>query len=327
MSSNDPLVSVIIPVYNTSSYIAKTLDSVVHQTYSNLEVIVVDDFSSDGSAEVAEIFLNATSRRFKIVRQLFNKGVSAARNVGIKIASGTWIYFLDSDDCINRDHICKLVYGQKDLNCDFVYSIVREIEEYNVPDLSFCPNDNIGLGGVKKRNIPELLRSHGYVCGCLYSTEIIKNNGIMFHEEITYMEDCLFNAQYLKYVSTVSLVKSAIYYYVKRSDSASRKSKNDIIKKSCALIKAYEKNNFDEKLNINQVINVSDELLIRRYFINCLYGEIKANKWKISDNYIGIGRGTILQYALHSNLNIKQKIIEINMCNKYLEYLIYKIML
>jgi len=103
-----PVVSVIIPSYNLGKYLPETLDSVLAQTFTDWECIVVDDCSPDGSAAIVEEYHSRDSR-FKLIRQPVNMGVSAARNTGMETASGSYILFLDADDLILPDYMADAV--------------------------------------------------------------------------------------------------------------------------------------------------------------------------------------------------------------------------
>lgn len=103
----EELVSVIIPVYNVEPYLRRCIDSVINQTYTTLEIILVDDGSLDKSGAICEDYANADSR-IKVIHKL-NGGLSDARNAGIDIASGTYLMFVDSDDWIRKDCVALLV--------------------------------------------------------------------------------------------------------------------------------------------------------------------------------------------------------------------------
>ena len=113
-----PLVSVIIPVYNVAPYLREALDSVLHQTYRNLEIIVIDDGSTDGSSEICDEYAKNDSR-IHVIHQP-NRGLSAARNVGIDLATGEIIAFLDSDDVYDIDFIDKMLNALLDTGSDLV---------------------------------------------------------------------------------------------------------------------------------------------------------------------------------------------------------------
>ena len=101
------IVSIIIPVYNVAPYLVEALDSVVHQSYGNLEIIIIDDGSTDGSAEICDDYARR-DRRIRLIHQE-NKGIGAARNVGLDIMNGEAVAFLDSDDAYDPDFIEAMV--------------------------------------------------------------------------------------------------------------------------------------------------------------------------------------------------------------------------
>lgn len=115
---NIPLVSVIIPAYNAEKYIAQALDSILDQTYSNIEIIVVNDGSTDNSLSIAKQY---SSNNVKIIDQP-NGGASAARNTGLRMAQGDYIQFLDADDLLSEDKIEKQVSALKSLPDDYLAS-------------------------------------------------------------------------------------------------------------------------------------------------------------------------------------------------------------
>ena len=112
-------VSVIIPIYNVEKYLAKCLDSVLNQTYKNLEILCIDDCSPDNSALILEKY-SKQDNRIKIIKREKNGGLSAARNTGIDASTGEYLYFLDSDDWIELDYIEKMVEKIKETDVDIV---------------------------------------------------------------------------------------------------------------------------------------------------------------------------------------------------------------
>lgn len=118
---NFPLVSIIIPVYNVESYIGQCVDSVILQNYPNIEIILVDDCGSDNSIAVAEQNLVHSERKWTIVRHEKNRGLSAARNTGVDVSLGEFIFFLDSDDFITKDCIEKLYKAILESGADMAF--------------------------------------------------------------------------------------------------------------------------------------------------------------------------------------------------------------
>ena len=134
MPGNDaqPLVSVVIPVYNSERYISRCLESVLGQTHRNIEVICVDDGSSDKSAEILDGYADANPSRVRVVHQS-NAGVAVARNNGVALAQGAFLTFVDNDDWIDPDFVEKLVAAAQESGAEVVCSgYWREDDEGNV---------------------------------------------------------------------------------------------------------------------------------------------------------------------------------------------------
>ena len=123
------LVSVIIPVYNVEKYLDKCLTSVIHQTYRELEILLIDDGSPDRSGEICEEYARQDSR-IRVIHQA-NQGISGARNTGLDAASGEYIQFVDSDDWMDADMVERLVTAAAEKNYDIVLCGCREVDENN----------------------------------------------------------------------------------------------------------------------------------------------------------------------------------------------------
>lgn len=144
-------VSVIIPIYNVAPYIKRCLDSIVAQTFQDFECILVDDCGTDNSVEIAQHYINNYNGKiqFRFIHHEINQGLSAARNTGIKVATGEWLFFLDSDDAIIPDCLAILLALQeKYTDADFVQGNLLnergEISHYgfkNIPE--YCNNPTI----------------------------------------------------------------------------------------------------------------------------------------------------------------------------------------
>ena len=140
-------VSVIIPVYNQEKYIEQCLNSVVNQTYTNLEIIVIDDCSTDSSINIVNNFMNKDNR-IKLIELPENKGVSTARNTGIDMATGDYICFIDSDDVWVLNKIEKQVKFMNENNYEFIYSNYAYLSERH-------KNSNINNNRNKTTNVPK----------------------------------------------------------------------------------------------------------------------------------------------------------------------------
>ncbi len=117
--TNPPLISVIMPIYNRKEYLGKAVKSVLNQTYQNLEIILVDDHSTDGAYEMLQEYADK-DKRIKLFRNEKNSFVSATRNVGLKNATGKYLYFIDSDDWIDENYLKEMVVEAEENNLDVV---------------------------------------------------------------------------------------------------------------------------------------------------------------------------------------------------------------
>lgn len=230
----NPLVSIIVPVYNVERYLPQCLDSVVNQTYKNIEVICVNDGSPDNSIKILEDY-SAKDPRIKVVSQK-NQGLSGARNTGIKYASGKFIMFVDSDDWIDLD-TCQLAVNAAETNdADFVFwSYVREFENGSKEKLMFWDDGTVfdekavksqlhrrlcGLQG-EELSHPEYANAIETAWAKLYLASEIKNNDVKFVDtkEIG-TEDALFNLYALGYVKKGYYIRKCLNHYRKtNSDS------------------------------------------------------------------------------------------------------------
>ncbi len=190
-------VSIIIPVYNVEKYIKECLDSVVNQTYKNLEIICVDDCGVDNSVKIAEGYAQKDNR-VRIVHHDKNMGAGVARNTGIKNSNGEYIFFLDSDDYLNLDIIELMVKKQKETTADVVVSnirvfsldkdeIIRDRLKANRELLKFIPKDYYKID---INNFSNNLNNIFCVCwGKLYKKGFLIKNNIWYTSENICYED------------------------------------------------------------------------------------------------------------------------------------------
>lgn len=212
----NPLVSVIIPIYNLEDYLLDCLKSVSTQTYQNYEVILVDDGSTDNSAKIAEEFIqNIDKERFRLIKKE-NGGVSSARNCGISEAKGTWITFIDGDDFVEPEYISYMVEGLQKHPADFCISGFKR-----------CIDGKIVEGSAASSEIYHGSRSDvlqymfvAFAVGKLFSLDIISTHNIRFDIETKVAEDRAFNFLYLCHVQDCLVLPNKNYIYRKRPGSA-----------------------------------------------------------------------------------------------------------
>ena len=209
-----PLISVIIPIYNIESYVNKCIESIRNQSYENLEIITVNDGSTDGSRQILERQAGEDSR-IKIVNTS-NQGISLARENGLKKASGEYICFVDGDDYIEVDTINqlyqKMLSGDYDITC---CNFMRVRESYSAPTLERQKDDLRGLGFLENILAHKIIVS---ACGKLYRRELLSD--IKFYRNIVMGEDSLMNIQIGLKCPTVGYIDYIGYNYYQRRGSS-----------------------------------------------------------------------------------------------------------
>ncbi|MBD2561468.1 MULTISPECIES: glycosyltransferase family 2 protein [Nostoc] len=225
----NPKVSVIIPAYNTEAYIAKAIESALEQTLKDIEVIIVDDGSSDKTVEVAKSF---TDQRLKIVNQQ-NLGVSAARNRALKAAQGEWIAVLDSDDWYDPERLEKLVLLADETNADMIAddlylikdgatspwsTLIEESGEHidkilQIDIVSFVETDVYGKPGL-----------HLGLSKPIFKRKFLIKHGILYDETVSIAEDFWLDMKCLINGARFFLVPKPYYFYRSRPGSLVYKS-------------------------------------------------------------------------------------------------------
>lgn len=234
----NPLISIIIPIYNTELYLSNCLSSISAQSYRNIEILLINDGSTDSSKLIAERYA-ATESRAKFISQP-NAGVAAARNTGLINASGDLIIHADSDDILPSDAIETLYKSMEENNSDI--AIGDYIVRYPNKDILVSP----GLPGDQEAFLAGLLK--GTYHASLWNKLIKRSlyDGLQFDAGLDYMEDMLILAKiFLNHNIKISYINKAIYIYRQRAgsytNSLSQKSletKGIIINKLCTMFEA-----------------------------------------------------------------------------------------
>lgn len=216
-----PLVTLIIPAYNTEKYISKCLESVLEQSYQEIEIIVLDDGSQDETNEICQKYEEVDNRIILISKN--NTGVSDTRNVGIHNAKGKYIIFVDSDDYVAPNYVEVLVREAESENVQMAcaeYFWVKEKKE-SVHESKLFKNEKIIISGNDAINmLHEKNAFQGYLWNKIFLKSIITSENILFDSKIKIWEDMLFCLKYLTKIEKVVYVNKPIYYYVQRENSA-----------------------------------------------------------------------------------------------------------
>lgn len=220
-------VSIIIPIFKVEKYIKRCINSVINQTYSNIEVLLIDDQSPDQSLAIAKSLLdssNLPTDRIKYIIHPTNRGISAARNSGIDAATGNSLYFLDSDDSITSDCIEHLVNNMLATNADIVTSGFRTIHNNRFKDMLPKENNLDSDGTIRSLLNKEICVM---VWNKLIRKEYIIQNNLYFKEGIIH-EDELWSIMMAICVKKMTTIPTITYYYYIRDNSIT--STNEIIR-------------------------------------------------------------------------------------------------
>lgn len=208
-------VSVIVPVYNADKYLSNCIDSILEQTYQNIEVIIIDDGSSDNSSSICDEYKKIDNRIDVYHNQ--NSGVSVTRNFGLNKATGEYVVFIDSDDICADTMIEKMVEAiEKEKDIDMA---ICGIGKFNIfPNITERLVHNSGLISIEEYLEKILLKeSIGQYCGGPYNKifkrEMLIKNKILFDSGVSYAEDFMFNIKVLHFVKKLSICNEILYYY------------------------------------------------------------------------------------------------------------------
>lgn len=231
---NNPKISLILPCYNVAKYLPKCLDSIINQTYKNLEIICVNDGSPDNCLEILENY-KMKDNRIVIISQK-NQGLSSARNIGIKCAKGEFIMFVDSDDWIEIDCCEKAINEALENNADLViWNYIRQYPNNPMPRLILGKEKLVLQGSDCKTKIyrrifglynnelfsPETVDSLVTAWGKLYRTSYIKENNVQFVDtNLIGTEDVLFNIFALKNINKAVYIPDCLYNYRKYNENS-----------------------------------------------------------------------------------------------------------
>ncbi len=220
------LISVVIPVYNAEKFLSKSIESVINQSYKNLEIILVDDGSTDESKKMCEEYA-IIDERIKVISKK-NGGPATARNMGVCNATGEVVFFLDADDFILKYTLEELIDVYNQYHPDLVMANFNKLinnKEIIKQEVSFRHNEKPFGDRIKillKKDIQDYIRhflkypSNHLISYCwarLYKLSIIKENNLLAKEDMRLFEDFVFNLDYLKYTNKIAFLNENLYIY------------------------------------------------------------------------------------------------------------------
>ena len=227
MKSENEIISIIIPVYNVRPYVSRCLDSVLKQTHKKLEIIIIDDGSTDGSGKICDDYAEKDARIRVIHRG--NAGVSSARNLGKEIATGKWISFVDADDTIEPEFCEEMLRCAKDKCVDYVCSGYKRI----YPKGAEAYNTSFQRKVLKNNELIYCLLNvqfgYGFVHMKLIKSDIAKL--VSFDEKLEVGEDALYNLEIADKISEGAILERPLYNYYATSNSVVKRWDKNYIKK------------------------------------------------------------------------------------------------
>lgn len=296
------LISIIIPVYNVEKYLPECIESVLKQTYENVEILLIDDGSTDNSGKICDEYAEKDTRIKAVHKE--NGGVSSARNKGLDIAQGEYITFIDADDFVAENYVQVLYKSLKQNNSDLSFCKYSYFEDNNFKSCEeILPNKIIVNKSSKEfrdfltRFISYKNNFMGSSCRILYRKENV--GAIRFNQEIKIAEDLLFVLKMIFNVGSLSFVKESLYFYRVNRQSVSYSYKKNYLINQIVLykeIKSIYQFLSDEK--INKQLNIYAASLCHLSFSN----EVKFKQKNRRNNIREIRKSELYKYYNLKNI-------------------------
>ena len=219
MGEEVPKYSISVPVYNMIALLPKCIDSLMRQEFEDLEVILVDDCSTDNSFQIC---LNATKadKRFRAVRQDKNRGLSSTRNLGVQNANGKYVTFVDSDDYVEDNFIMSVDAKERQFQCDMIsWGLFNDVVypdgtiEVAVSNLNY-PTEFLAKPAGEEEWTRFIMNTFfASTCLRIYRLDIIRKYGLVFDTECVDFEDYIFNISYCRHIHSFLVMKESFYHY------------------------------------------------------------------------------------------------------------------
>lgn len=262
-----PMVSIIVPIYNAEQYLRRCVDSILNQEYTDFELLLVNDGSTDASGDICEEYGDRDPR--VIVIQKENTGVSDSRNRALDRARGKYLQFLDSDDWITPDATRLFVRAAEEYGCDMVIS-----DFYRVVGERLSTKGDIEEEGVLTREefAAHMMENpadfyYGVLWNKLYRRNIVEKHNLRMDTDINWCEDFMFNLEYIRYAKVFYALHAPIYYYVKRKGSLASQGIN-ISKTVKMKLNVFEYYNNFYKHVLEEEDYEKNRLQVYRFFID-----------------------------------------------------------
>ncbi len=255
-------ISLIVPVYNTEKYLNKCIDSLINQSYDDIEIIIINDGSTDYSENLIKSY---NDKRIKYISKK-NEGIGKTRNLGIEKSSGEYLAFVDSDDYLNENFCEKMLNKAITDDCDVVICDYYEDHNDDLKKINF-----INFPDTSLKQDPKLINFINLgPCNKIYKRDLLQKNKIKFIENLKY-EDAPFVVKSLIKAKKIGKVNDYLTYYVihEKSETTIRDEKIfDILKITDIIVKDLKNANFPNEEMINLVTMILTDYTIQQRYIN-----------------------------------------------------------
>lgn len=294
------LISIIIPVFNKEKYIAECLTSIITQTYTNLEILLIDDGSTDKSGQICDQFSNE-DKRIKVIHKA-NGGVSSARNTGLRLAQGECISFVDADDCVDKEYISKMYEKIIDTKADISFCGYSKLINTNLYEINESLPEYVNVNTQDEAFVDFLCRLFtlknyifGSCCRILFRKTLAKD--IYFNPSIKISEDLLFLVNLMLKAKAITSVNQPLYFYRQVSASVSQSYKRD-----------YLNNQVQLYLELEKIFNLLDNEICKKTFCSytcllCYYVISNELKFKQPERKVNIQR--VRESVIYKYLSLK----------------------
>lgn len=265
----DDLVTIIVPAYNVEDKIERNVHSILNQTYYNFELLIIEDGSNDGTGCICDR-LSCIDHRIRVIHTE-NRGVSSARNRGIRESQGKYIFFFDSDDFVNSNMVEFLIEFQKKWNADLVVCSFERFQNESQINANYV-NKNITFAYSKEEfmsNLADIMLNMDKLSvfcpwNKLYLADIIKENELFFNENMSMGEDFLFNLSYFRSCRRIIMNDRKLYYYSKENaNSLEQMYRKDLFNIQKKLVQSTQ-----SLLEKEKCFHEENRLNLSKYFIN-----------------------------------------------------------
>ncbi|OON97917.1 MAG: hypothetical protein ATN32_05130 [Candidatus Epulonipiscium fishelsonii] len=285
-----PKVSIIVPVYNVAPYLDKSIRSILNQSLKDIEIILINDGSTDNSLDICKKYAKK-DQRIRLINKS-NGGVSSARNIGLDISTGNYIGFVDPDDWIDKDMYSIMYEKITEHNCDIClcdYYITDGTRKYKIKNSLYkkiYKQDEL----ISKIIIPMISprytipydnkRISPILCTVLYNSKLLKQNNIKFNTNLVRGEDKIFNIHAIINAKNLVYISKELYYYFKRMNSATHKYyPNNVMKQYYKIIQAFYISN-----NLNTIDNREDTIELL-YYLSVWNNKLNNKEYSFIDKY------------------------------------------